>query len=357
MPRQFRAFIPILAGATLHERLIACAGALFGIGMTMVISGLFIHGAYLPTIVAPMGASAVLVFAVPASPLAQPWSIIVGNTLSALVGVAASHYIDERAIAAAVAVSLAIVVMSFTRSLHPPGGAAALTAVIGGPVVQAAGWQFPLVPVALNSMLLVGIALLAHKLSGRAYPHWATPVTVNTHQTHDRPAQLRVGFFEEDIDNALRAMHETFDVTRDDVAVLLREVELQAAARASGPLCCGDIMARDVVKVAVSDDVETARSLLIVHNVRVLPVVGAAGQLAGIVGFRELMLADGPVAAVATTAETASIDDPALGLTRILANGAHAVVIIDGARRVVGLVTQTDLLAAMIWTLSRGAAA
>ena len=127
MPRWFRAFAPILAGATLQERLIACAGALFGIGLTTVICGLVIHGGdYLPTIVAPMGASAVLVFAVPTSPLAQPWSVIGGNTLSALIGVTASHCIDDRAIAAAVAVSLAILVMSVTRSLHPPGGAAAL---------------------------------------------------------------------------------------------------------------------------------------------------------------------------------------------------------------------------------------
>jgi CBS domain-containing membrane protein len=358
MPRRIPAFVPILAGATLRERLIACAGALFGIGLTTVISGLVMHGAYLPTIVAPMGASAVLVFAVPTSPLAQPWSVIGGNTLSALVGVTASHYIDERAIAAAVAVSLAIFVMSFTRSLHPPGGAAALVAVLGGPVVQAAGWQFPLAPVALNSMLLVGVGLLAHKLSGRAYPHRPAPMTINTHQTDDPPAQLRVGFHEEDIDAALRVMHETFDVAREDVAVLLREVELQAAVRSAGPLRCGDIMARDVVKIAASDDVETARSLLTVHDIRVLPVIGDADELVGIVGFRELMLAGGPVAAHATTAPTASIDDPAIGLTRVLTDGSsHAVVIVDGERRVVGLVTQTDLLAAMLRTLSRRAAA
>jgi CBS domain-containing membrane protein len=358
MPRRFRAFVPILAGATLQERLIACAGALMGIGLTTVISGLAMHGAYLPTIVAPMGASAVLVFAVPTSPLAQPWPVIGGNTLSALVGVAASQCIDERAIAAAVGVALAIFVMSFTRSLHPPGGAAALTAVLGGSVVQAAGWQFPLVPVALNSILLVGVGLLAHKLSGRAYPHRPAPVAVNTHQTADPPARSRVGFREEDIDTALRVVHETFDVARADVAVLLREVELQAAVRASGPLRCGDIMARDIVKVAASDGVETARSLLTAHDLRVLPVIGDAGELVGIVGFRELMRADGPVAACATAAPTASIDDPALGLARVLTDGSsHAVVIVDGERRVVGLVTQTDLLAAMLQTLLRRAAA
>jgi len=359
MPRRFRAFAPILAGATLQERLIACAGALFGIGLTTVICGLIIHdGDYLPTIVAPMGASAVLVFAVPTSPLAQPWSVIGGNTLSALIGVTASHCIDDRAIAAAVAVSLAILVMSVTRSLHPPGGAAALTAVLGGPMVLAAGWQFPLAPVALNSILLVGIGVLAHKLSGRAYPHLPSTAKVNMHKTHDPPVQLRLGIREEDIDNALRVMHETFDVAREDVVALLREVEFQVAVRVAGPLRCGDIMARDVVKVTARDDAETARSLLVAHNIRVLPVVGDADKLIGMVGFRELMFADGPVAACATTAPTASVDDPAIGLTQILADGSsHAVVILDGERRVLGLVTQTDILAAMLRTLSWRAAA
>ncbi|MGO8048351.1 HPP family protein, partial [Rhizobium johnstonii] len=77
----------------------------------------------LPLIVAPMGASAVLLFAVPASPLAQPWSIIGGNTISALMGIISAYFIRYPIIATGVGVSLAIVAMSFTRCLHPPGGA------------------------------------------------------------------------------------------------------------------------------------------------------------------------------------------------------------------------------------------
>ncbi|MBA3817780.1 MAG: HPP family protein, partial [Deltaproteobacteria bacterium] len=157
-PRRGRVFVPILAGATLRERVIACTGALLGIAVTGLVCALLTGGGvHHILIVAPLGASAVLLFAVPASPLAQPWPIIGGNTISALVGLAVGHWIDEPAIAVGLAVSLAIIVMSFLRCLHPPGGAAALTAVLGGPVVTTAGLVFPLVPVGLNSLILVAL--------------------------------------------------------------------------------------------------------------------------------------------------------------------------------------------------------
>ena len=130
---KIKLFSPILAGATLRERLLGCLGACLGIGVTALICAVIIGAPdQLPIIVAPIGASAVLLFAVPASPLAQPWPIVGGNTISALVGVTIAYFVQDQTLAAGLAVAIAILVMSFTKSLHPPGGAAALTAVIGG---------------------------------------------------------------------------------------------------------------------------------------------------------------------------------------------------------------------------------
>ena len=79
-----RLFVPILAGARLGERMIACLGALLGIVLTgLICRSVLGDSSSLPLIVAPLGASAVLLFAVPTSPLAQPWAIIGGNTISA----------------------------------------------------------------------------------------------------------------------------------------------------------------------------------------------------------------------------------------------------------------------------------
>ena len=105
----FKLFSPILAGATLRDRLFASLGAIVGIALTgLVCTLVFGRDPHLPFIVAPVGASAVLLFAVPASPLAQPWSIIGGNTLSALCGIAVTQFVHEPMLAIGLAVGLAI---------------------------------------------------------------------------------------------------------------------------------------------------------------------------------------------------------------------------------------------------------
>jgi len=353
---QFRWFAPILAGATFRERLVGCIGALLGIGLTGLACGLVFGGAaQLPLIVAPMGASAVLLFAVPASPLAQPWPIVGGNTISALVGVSVLAVVKDPAIAAGVAVSLAILVMSITRSLHPPGGAAALTAVIGGAAVRDAGFWFPFVPVAINSIALVGLGVLFHRLTGHQYPHRPKPPAVNPHKTADQPPVMRAGFTTEDIDAALADFNETLDIDRGDIDELLRQVELKAMLRSHGELTCGDIMSRDVISVPLAARPETARALLLEHDIRTLPVIDGNGRLAGTVGLRELAALtagnDLPVSAAATARAT----DPAIGLLPRLTDGlTHAVVIVDDRAMVEGIVSQTDLLAAvaknLLWT-------
>lgn len=216
-------FTPLLAGASLRDRVIASFGALAGIGIAgWICATLF--PVSMPWLIAPIGASAVLLFAVPASPLAQPWSIVGGNFLSAVFGVVVAQAVSEPALAAALAVSTAILVMSLLRCLHPPGGAAALSAVLGwqGFAGHAADY---LVPVLLNSLILVAIGMFFHRFSGHSYPHRARPVDGKT--VTPEP----VGLLMDDIDGALADLGETFDISREDLALLLTRAEVHAAAR------------------------------------------------------------------------------------------------------------------------------
>jgi len=217
----FRVFRPTLAGARLPERVAACLGAAAAIAIAAWLPArLGLSAADVPAIVAPIGASAVLAFAVPASPLAQPWSVVGGNVVATLVGVAAFRAIPDATLAAGAAVGCAILAMSLLRCLHPPGGAAALFAVIGGPGVHAAGYGFALVPVAVNSLILVAAAMLFHRTTGRSYPHRPA--------LDEAPA---AAFLAEDVDAALADMHEGFDIAREDLAVLLARAEAHAVAR------------------------------------------------------------------------------------------------------------------------------
>jgi CBS domain-containing membrane protein len=225
--RALRFFVPIMAGANLPDRLFACVGALVGIGLTSLISVAVLHGeTSLPLLVAPMGASAVLVYAVPASPLAQPWSVVGGNVISALAGVIAARFVPVPHLAAGCAVGGAILAMSLLRCIHPPGGAAALTAVIGGPAILSAGYWFAFVPVGVNAVLLTATGLLFHRLSGHSYPH---RVAV---REAGHPAQPATSVpHPEDLDQALADMGETLDVSRADLDLLLRRAEFHAARR------------------------------------------------------------------------------------------------------------------------------
>lgn len=220
-----RLFVPLLAGASLRDRAIASVGALFGIGFVgFVCTALFPSS--IPWIVAPIGASAVLLFAVPASPLAQPWSIAGGNVVSAIVGAMVVQFIPDPAIAAAAAVSGAILTMSLLRCLHPPGGAEALSAVLGGYALFSLRVVDFLIVVLVNSLLLVAIGLIFHRFSGHSYPHRAKPVEGKVLA----PAPVS-GLLTGDIDMALDDLGETFDISREDLALLLERAEAHAAAR------------------------------------------------------------------------------------------------------------------------------
>ncbi len=341
LTRRLARFAPKLAGASLTDRLIGGGGALLCVGLTALICGLaFGHGGYLPLLVAPMGASAVLLFAVPASPLAQPWSIIGGNTISALVGVTVVRLVPDPTLAAATAVALAIVAMSLLRCLHPPGGAAALTAVLGGPAVLAAGYGFPFLPVGINSALLVASGYLFHRLTRRhAYPHVASA------QASGRSD--RVGFRPEDVDAAVDDLGETFDIDRDDIDRLLRQVEFRALNRASQGFLCADVMLRGTPRIRDTASVTEAQSLLLEHEAMVLPVLDARGRVVGTVGFHELSRAAVSVGEVMSPVATAAPDTFALDLLAPLSDRrTTAVMIVDERGGLLGMVTQADLLAA-----------
>ena len=142
-----------------REHALAAFGALAALAALMMLDFEF-SGTFATSIplVAPMGASAVILFCMPNSPVGHPWNVIVGNTLSAIVGVACARLLGDVALAAIIAVSLAILVMALAHAIHPPGGAVALTAVLGGPAIKGMGFSFAADPVFVSSALLLAVS-------------------------------------------------------------------------------------------------------------------------------------------------------------------------------------------------------
>lgn len=221
-------FGPLLAGASLRDRLIACLGAFIGIALA-AITCVEMSPLASVTLIAPIGASAVLLFAVPSSPLAQPWSIIGGNIVSMTVGIAIAHLDAGPLVEAGLAVSGAILAMSVLRCLHPPGGAVALSVILGSSdMLTAADHIVVAAPVVVNSLALVLIGWFFHRYSGHSYPHRAVPV-----MWKELPPAPAAGVLLDDIDKALEELGETFDVSREDLAVLLARAEVHADRRRS----------------------------------------------------------------------------------------------------------------------------
>jgi CBS-domain-containing membrane protein len=147
--------------ASVRTILLAGLGGLLAIGCVGALSA---YG-HTPLIMAPFGASCVLLFAVPASPLSQPVNVIGGHVVSTLAGLALRLLFPNGWFAAALAVALAIVLMSALRMTHPPAGADPLVVFATDP-----DFGFLLFPVLSGACVLVAVAMLFHKVSGTTFP-------------------------------------------------------------------------------------------------------------------------------------------------------------------------------------------
>lgn len=326
-------------------------GALLGVSACGVLARAMVDGrlSLEPLLVAPIGASAVLVFAIPASPLAQPRAVIGGNVLSALIGVACALLIPSPLVAAACAVGVAVLIMASLGCLHPPGGAVALGAVLASTGGAPAGFEYALAPVGLCSLLLVLAAWLYGRISGHAYPHRVSP-PASVHGTADSPAADRTGYKLADLDQALAQYGDLLDVSRDDLDALFRQVELQAHRRIHSQIRCEDIMSRDVISVDPQQSAESALAYLQQHDLRTAPVVDADGRLVGMVRRAELLAGRGKAveAVLDPFVQKVRPGTPIEALMPLLSSGAaHEAMVVDDQRMLVGVITQTDLLAVL----------
>lgn len=378
-------FVPAPTDVNWAERARACIGSFIGILTAGTIcpelSG---SPGDLSLLIAPMGASAVLLFAAPASPLAQPWSILGGNLVAAVIGVTCAHWIQPVGLAAALAVGASIAAMLALRCLHPPGGAVALLAVIGGPTIQAEGYRFAFHTVGLNALALLTVALVYNNATRRRYPHPARAEHPARHGTADPPPEDRLGFTPSDLDVVLERHGEFLDISRHDLDTLFREAELQGYRRRFGDITCADIMSRDVVGVATDAPVARVWELMRRHGVTGVPVLGPDRRLVGMVTQGDLamlsmgegglaatrrqsllnrlrrMPSDTTVSGVMTAAVAAvSCDTPVTALVPLMADGGqHHVPVVDSGGALVGIVTQTDLVSSLYrgWLANQAAA-
>ncbi|MDH5391731.1 MAG: HPP family protein [Gammaproteobacteria bacterium] len=216
MIEKLKRFIGIQRASSSHtEKLIASLGGVLGISITYFISYHTTGHQGAAIIVPSMGASAVLLFAVPHGALSQPWALFAGHLVSAVVGVSCYMLIADPFIAAGLAVGLAIGAMHILNCIHPPGGATALAAVIGGPAIHDLGFLYVLNPIYINVLAIFFIALLFNSF----FPWRRYPVCMMRFiENQDQPADnKRSPLQQQHIEQAKQDMDLVIDVTTEDL--------------------------------------------------------------------------------------------------------------------------------------------
>jgi CBS domain-containing membrane protein len=376
-----RSFGPAVARTSSLEAMRAGLGGLVGLGLT----GLFVLspsvdfrlGLYL---IAPFGATSVLLFAVPNSPLAQPWSAVVGNTVAALVGVAVCMFVNDPVLRIALSVGLAISATIILRAVHPPAGAVAMTAAMSPDAIHHLGFWFALTPVALGTSALVLVAIAYAKLTGRHYPlrQFDDP---NQHGTKDAEPLERLGLSEGELTNILERYRQSFNLGVEDLARLIGAAELQAATHRTGPLTASDIMSRNLIAVKADTSLGEVADLFRRHKFTSLPVIGEGSKFLGVIfqmhlisraredalrldrGFipalkrlvdraREMPVLAGDIMSV--TVPRAIATTPINALLPMMGDGDVDAVPVLEYGKIIGIVTRTDLIAAMARRIARG---
>lgn len=225
LPAFLKTFAPHRSPAPFSERL--RSGAAGGLGIFLLAWALhLLPQPQLPLLLlGSMAASAVLLYAVPHSPLAQPWNLIGGHLISALAGWITISFVHDPLAAAGIAVGCAIFLMYVLDCLHPPGAATALTLVLGASQFLQMGAAWTLTIVAANAFISLLLALsINNALPRRHYPQApATPAA-------PQPA-VRVLPEQQDIERALAEEDSLLDISTEDLLDLYDRAQRHAQAR------------------------------------------------------------------------------------------------------------------------------
>jgi CBS domain-containing membrane protein len=272
-----------------HEMVLSAVSALIAITLITLISKKFLSGLDLPFIVASMGASAVLLFAVPSSPMNSPWAVVAGHLCSALVGVTCAQQIAAIEFAAPVACAAAILVMLYLRCLHPPGGATAMLIVLGSDQVHAAGYHFILMPIALNILVLLGATMAIRFITQQLRQHSRETATIEWLSGLEQQRPLAPRLTLEDIAQARTRLDTYIDVKDEELLQLLLLATHSTHQRRLGELRCQELMLAEPLHAEFATPLAEVWGWFQQHHLTAVPVVDRARRVIGIITLNDFI--------------------------------------------------------------------
>jgi len=231
---------------------------------------------------APLGATSVILFTLPHSPLAQPWSVAGGLLLPALTGLACGHWIAPPFLAGALAVAISVWFMGQLRCIHPPGGAMALVMV--GAASQGLDIPTSLAAVGWNVIaMLLAATTVNNLIPGRRYPLCSPAVS-----TPKVPERSPAGIRQPDLAAALEEIDAYLDISEEDLTQVFQRAARHAFHR-HVLLTCGDVMGPATQRVDFATELNEAWRLMSRHALSVLPVVDRAERVIGLLTLKDFL--------------------------------------------------------------------
>lgn len=347
-----RAFSPAIPSAHPVEAVRTAVGAVCGLLVVHTVlwafarasgtadAGFFAH----TLLVAPLGASVVLIFALPSSPMAQPWSVVAGNGISAICALIVLQLGLPELVSLCLAALLALVAMGLIRALHPPAGAVAVATVLGDVPGHEPGLAYLIVTIVLGSLLLTACGVAFHRVTGQNYPFRPAPAALPPEPVRQAPSPLVLAA-------ALDQLRLGAVIGVEDVAQLIATAEEISAGTAVG-LMADSIMSPAPISVGPGADWRMLSALFVDHGFRNLPVVDNQNQFMGLIPMQTILRpgAQGLSARhLMQDVATRPPDAPLADLLPPLAHGRQtALPIVDVDGTLSGIVTTSDIVAALV---------
>lgn len=362
---------------SLKAKLLSLIACFFSIFIIALITKTVAPNPGYPMIVASMGASAIILFFIPSSPLAQPWPFAAGQLISAVVGMTCALNIPETSTAAATAVGSSIVAMLLFRCLHPPAAATSLSPIMAGTSLTSLGYSFVIIPVAINVISMLALAIIINRwVMERDYP---SPLLLKNkrRQRHvmTKPSH-QIGFLEQDFSLAIKNSDIFVDMTHTELSALFTQVEKNVFKRIKGHLSCADIMVKEVITVEYGTEIEDAWEIMCSHQLKAMPVVDSTRRVIGIITWNDFfkrinlntydsfqdkfrhfirrthkMTASKPeaVGLIMTSSVTSLIDSTHIAdlIPLMSVHGHRQIPIINSEQCLIGMVYQANLIAAL----------
>lgn len=354
---------------------VCCFGAIL---IAALMTEFFIGNSHNPILIASMGASAVILFIIPNSPLAQPWCFAGGQLVSALVGITCAQIITDIPLAASVATGGSVLLMLLLRCLHPPATATALTPVISGHAIVSLGYSYALIPVGINVLVMLIMTIVVNRwLLGYDYPALSGAADKKTQvRLSQKNVTQSIGVSEQDMLQALEKSDVFLDITAAELSRILTEAELHSFKRLTGMITCADIMVKNVTTFEYGTEVEDAWKIMLAHNLKAVPVLDRARRVIGMVTWHDFLkfvdlhpyetLAARLRAFIRRTPDITTDKPEAIGhlmatavtvcgerchiveLIPLMSQAGHRQIpIVDHEQRLVGIVYQANLIAAL----------